>query len=187
MQNSFESLALEHYAGFIHKQARIYYNQYGPCARIGVIDYEDFHQEAVLGFLLALRTLNVNTFPVPPKAIVFAKQFIRSLIFRNVVLRFDGIHRQPPSSVSKKITVSVLSTPLKEDESLLFTADKASTYDDVDFFATIEKLPPQLSTVAVCMVNGLSVREIERRRIMPRRVARHAVERLRKLFSEDFI
>lgn len=182
MQKSFEAIAVEHYSPFIHKQARAYYNRYATCTVFGAIDYEEFYQEAALGFVQAIRHLKANTLPLPGKAIAFAKQYIRSLIFRNIILSYDGIHRLSPSAVAASTAFKVVSSIHTDDQSLA-QLDESASFNDVDLAATLEALPPAQSVVAVCLINGLSRREMVRRHILPRRTIDHAVECLRVVFA----
>ena len=182
-QENFEAVALSQYNLFLHRQARAYYNMYMACAKYGAIDYEEFYQEAALGLVQAIRTLQANTLPLSAEVIVYAKQYIRNLIFRNLVLRYDGVHRQASGCAPGSLGHKTRSSTFHENPADIIGADPHATFDDVEFYATLDTLPPAMCIVAICMINGMSRREIERRNILPRRTITHAIERLRTLFA----
>lgn len=183
MQQDFESRAIDIYAPFIHKQARSYFRRYSSCCRYGGIDYEEFYQEAAVGFLQAIRTINASELPLPPVVLTYARQYIRHLIFQNLVLSYDGIHRRAPSATVGIGHTDNLSSITTEASEIQSNAATDNNIDDVDLFTTIDALPPAQATTAICLINGLSRREIARRKILPRRTINHAVECLRVIFN----
>ena len=183
MQKDFETIALEVYAPFIHKQARAYFSQYASCTRYGAIDYEEFYQEAALGFLEAIRNTNSTELPLHPKAFPHAKQCIRHRIFNNLILSYDGIHRSPPTRRVGSAPYKVLSSISTDEVPAPDSLSNAARIADVDLVATIQSLPPAQSIVAVCLINDISRREMVRRRILPRRTIDHAVDCLRVIFA----
>lgn len=184
MQQDFETTALEIYQPFIHKQARSYFRKYASCTLYGAIDYEEFYQEAAMAFLEAIRGTGSTGFPLAKSVISVAKQCIQHRIFRNIILSYDGIHRSPPSRHANTAPHKTLSS--LTDESLLLSnlQSNAEEIDNVDLIVTLESLPHTQSIVAICLINGISAREMVRRHILPRRKIQQAVGCLRVVFAK---
>lgn len=183
MQKDFETIALEAYAPFIHKQAHKYHNLYQHAKTCCQPDYEEYYQEAAIGFLEAIRELNQTTLPVSPQAIAYAKHHILHHIVRNLVLRRDGIHRLDRANTVPYCVNVRLTSFTSDDQDLFEREDYCSSLKDVDLLITIETLPPTLAIVAKCLICGISRREMVRRNILPRRTVDHAVECLRNIFE----
>lgn len=183
MQKDFETIVLEVYSPFIHKQARAYHNRYSSCSRYGVIDYDEFYQEAALGFLEAIRSANAKELPLPPRVFPYARQYIQNKIFYNLILSYDGIHRTPPSHVGNTAPFKILSSISTDEVPQPDIQVQAMHLNEVDLFATLNALAPAQATVAVCLINGISRREMVRRHILPRRTIDQAINCLRVIFA----
>ena len=154
MQVEYEADMLQMYSPFLHKQAGKYYNRHRECHDRTQYDYEEFYQEAAIGFVEALRSNSTREYPLSPTIIGYARHAIHRRIVRDLLLHYDGIHR----------TEHMIDSPYISEE-LSYTDEALSA---VECRATIETLPPLHIKVARALSQGITKNQLVSGKVVSR-------------------
>ena len=167
MQVEYEADMLRMYSPFLHKQAGKYYNRHRECHDRTQYDYEEFYQEAAIGFVEALRSNSTREYPLSPTIIGYARHAIHRRIVRDLLLHYDGIHRTEHKEMVQQqslSTVHMIDSPYISEE-LSYTDEALSA---VECRATIETLPPLHIKVARALSQGITKNQLVSGKVVSR-------------------
>lgn len=159
MQSQYEADMLQQYSPFLHKQAGKYYHRHNQCHDRTHYDYEEFYQEAAIGFIEALRSSNTYEYPLSPTVIGYARHAIHRRIVRNLLLHYDGVHRSEHkrrTGQQNVLMVHIIDSTYTSEE--IFYTDEALS--EAECRATIDSLSPLHAQIAWALAEGVTKNQL---------------------------
>lgn len=158
---------IKKYASFVHKQAWIHFEKYRNEYHGNQYTYDDFCQEASIGFIEALRNSMSEEYPLSPYTLGCAKNNIRKLISRNLLLHHDSVHRSEYKGGKPKQKIQVVNA-----NDLLYNGEEMASTDytlaDVEYRVALEGLSPLHRQVAFALSEGISKKQLVTSKIVSR-------------------
>ena len=184
MQVEYETDMLLRYSPFLRKQAGKYYNWHRQCHDSTLYDFEEFLEEAAIGFIEALRSNDTREYPLSPTTIGYARRAIHRRIVRDMLLHYDGIHRSEHRETLQNQaqgSVRVIDSSNISDE----IAYTDAALSDVECRATLETLPPLHIKIASALSQGITKNQLISGKIVTRWKLNRIIRDLRAALVPD--
>lgn len=173
---------LKKYTPLVHKEAKKYYTKYRHEYNGTQYSYEDFFQEAALGFIETLRKNEEQENPLSSFTCGCIEKNIHKNIVRNLMLYHDGIHRTGHKEIAEKQPVKVISVG-EENDPRKHIAKEDLSLNDAELRVLLSGLSPLHRQVAAALYQGISRKQLLRDKIVTRTKLDAIIDDLKKALT----